>query len=118
MTRLVLLAVVGVAMVAAAQEPDPVISRGILVDRLPLMPGARPGGEAYHPPAAGAPAESAPGPSGLAFQFLPGTTVVPGFLDPGRNDGLIDGPTGRDTGSHLGDRLLDAGPGLVLQRPF
>lgn len=118
MTRLGLLAVAALASAAAAQEADPVISRGILVDRLPLVPQARSGAEMWRPPQAAAPAESSPGPSGLAFELLPGTTLSPGFLDPGRNDGIIDGPTGRDGNRRLGDRLLDTGPGLVLQRPF
>lgn len=118
MTPFAVIAALGLASVAAAQEADPVISRGILLDRLPLAPQARPGAEAYRPPLPAAPAESSPGPSGLAFEFLPGTTVAPRFLDPGRNDAAVDGPAGRDGDRRLGDRLLDSGPGIVLQRPF
>lgn len=89
---------------------------GVLVDRLPLAkPGPVPESGSPVTPLAPAP-DRAPLHDGMAL--APGTVLKPGFFGPSSKDAWLDGPAGGLQPRGLGDTLLDAGPGLLLQKQF
>jgi hypothetical protein len=116
MRRATLLAMALAALAApASAQVAPPLAKGILVDELPLSSRPAPNPAAPTPPSiadAERPATPAP-----AVEVAPHTTLTPGFLGTRPADAPLDGPTG---GPHrgIGDRLLEAGPGVVLQRRF
>ena len=114
--RIALALLLGLAAHAGALANPLTSGGGVLVDRMPLAkPEATPkGGDR---PAAVTPApDPAPLPGGMALG--PGTVLKPGFLGPSGKDAGLDGPAGGAPPRGLGDALLDAGPGLVLQKAF
>jgi hypothetical protein len=113
MRAVLLLALAAFGTVGA--QANPFLGRGILLEEVPFAP-SRPDdapGLAPAPPLAAAEPEA--GVDGV--RLAPGTTLAPSLLDPGRIDRGLDGPTGGTDGP-IGRRLLDAGPGLMLQQRF
>jgi hypothetical protein len=115
MRRIALALLLGLAADAGALA-NPLTSGGVLVDRMPLA-RPEPVPESGDRPAAVTPApDQAPLPDGMALG--PGTVLKPGFFGPSGKDAGLDGPAGGALPRGLGDALLDAGPGIVLQRKF
>jgi hypothetical protein len=116
MRRATLLATALAALAApASAQVAPPLAKGILVDELPLSSRPAPNPAAPMPPSiadAERPATPAP-----AVEVALHNTLAPGFLGTRPADAPLDGPAG---GPHrgIGDRLLEAGPGVVLQRRF
>ncbi|WP_439580585.1 hypothetical protein [Elioraea sp.] len=118
MTRafLVALAVAAAPGVSLTAELPPAISQGILVDELPLRPRPAPGsGTRVEPPG---PRIDPPGAAAGTVELAPGTTLAPGFFSSRPIDAPLDGPTAGVPQRGVGDRLLEVGPGVVLQRRF
>ncbi len=117
MTRVGLLAVALAALAAAPAlgQVAPALAQGILIDELPFAarPDPPPAPRAA-PPAAGVAPAAGPPP---AVEVAPGTTLTPGFLGSRSADAPLDRPAGGPRRG-LGERLLDSGPGVVLQRKF
>lgn len=117
MRRVPLLAVALAALAAAPAlgQVAPPLAPGILIDELPLAarPAAKPAPRAAPSIAGAAPSVAPP----AAVEVAPGTTLAPGFLGSRPADAPLDGPAGGSQRG-LGERLLDAGPGVVLQRRF
>jgi hypothetical protein len=107
------IALAALAGPAAAQVAPP-LARGILVDELPLSP--RPAPNAATPTTPSIAGTERPA-AGSAVEVAPHTTLTPGFLGTRPADAPLDGPTGRPHRG-IGEKLLEAGPGVVLQRRF
>jgi hypothetical protein len=100
---------------AAGAQANPFLKQGIVLDEVPFPPARSAdasGLDPLPPPEAAAPEARRDG-----VRLSPGITVAPRLLDPGRIDHGLDGPSGGADGA-LGRRLLEAGPGIVLQQRF
>ncbi|TQF84827.1 hypothetical protein FK498_01185 [Elioraea sp. Yellowstone] len=100
---------------AVGAQANPFLRQGIMLEEVPFAPSRpdeAPGLAPAPPPAAAEPEAAVDG-----VRLSPGATLAPSLLDPGRIDRGLDGPTGGADGP-IGRRLLDAGPGIMLQQRF
>jgi hypothetical protein len=116
MRRATLLATALAALAApVSAQVAPPLAKGILVEELPFSSRPAPNPAAPTPPSiADAKPPATPAPT---VEVAPHTTLTPGFLSTRPVDAPFDGPMGGPRRG-IGDQLLEAGPGVVLQRRF
>lgn len=104
-----------IALGAAGAQANPFLRQGIVLEEVPFPPARSADASDLDPlpPLEAATPEARPD----GVRLAPGVTVAPHLFDPGRIDQGLDGPPGGADGG-LGRRLLEAGPGIMLQQRF